>query len=250
MNDYPLCVPAGFIKLYQSGVLFENQMKIAEKLIFDNRMELAWSALGKRASQFGVDVIFFQLLIIEIDELSKGPANWELLTQRERKSKVGKIASLAYSLAKEIEDTPFDEMLTEYINHKFCVDNALERALSEPAKKRFLWHVGEFCYLESQEYHSKEKSLGMSSAWASAGITAPPIYNMLIGLHEKAINFVDKPVIKRKLNPQKNHFVKKLSGFFLSHFGLKLHEITSTISSVFLDEDVTVDDVVSITKER
>lgn len=249
MNDYPNYIPSEFVRYYEFEFTSDFEKQIIEKLIFDERMAFIWSALEKRANEMTVPYFFYQSLVLNISFFVDGPNDWELLTQKEKQSKVDKISKLSGQLALELKGSPFDEMITQYSNHEFYINWFMKHCRDEGAKKRVDAHLHRFFELKNRHYVQKDgEDISFSSVWMVAGVSAPSLSSVMQDLEYKAKEYKASSVLKRKVNPQKSYFVRKLSGFFYEYFGQKLYNITATISSVFLDEDITQDEVISIMK--
>ncbi|WP_407300841.1 hypothetical protein [Raoultella ornithinolytica] len=249
MKEYPSYVPVEFIMYYNFEFISETEKPIARKMIFDERMAFIWSALGKRASEVSIPLFFYQSLVLSISSFVDGPNNWELLTQKEKQNKIKKILNLSEQLSNELIGSPLDEMVTDYFNDKFYIDWFLKNSTDENAKKRVGYYLDKYFHLEGRVYIiNGGVDFDFSSVWMAAGISAPSLSGVLQDLHIKSKEFNISSIIKRKTNPKKSYFIRSLAGFFEQCFGQKLYGITATLSSVFLEEDVTQEDVVSITK--
>lgn len=249
MSEYPSYVPVEFIRYYEFELTSDFEKGVIEKLIFDERMSFIWSALTKRANEMRIPYFFYQSLVINISFFIDGPNDWELLTHKEKKQKIEKISNLAKLLSSELEGTPLDTAATEYSNHEYYIDCFLKHSNDAFAKKRMNAHLAKFFELKNGEYCKKDNvDIDFSSVWMVAGVKAPRTSVLLNELNIKADEYEVVSVIKRKTNPKKSYFIRRLAAFFDECFEQKLYNITATISSVFLDEEVTQEDVVSITK--
>lgn len=248
MHNYPECVPSEFVYFYESEFLFGKGREIAHCMIFDERFLSSWSALGKRANEWRIPFFFYQSLVLTIESALNGPSGWDLLTQKEKENKIDKIKNLARSLSDEINGTPLDEPATEYFNHKYYLNRFKNNSNDEMAINRMNYHLDKFCEEGEFSFKSKDDSLGVSGAWSFVGVDAPHLSVILDDLYGKAKVFECSSIIKRKTNPRKSFFVRKISAFFEDSFGLKLYALTAAISSVFLDEDITQEEVISITR--
>ncbi|EPR3506483.1 hypothetical protein QZQ41_22765 [Serratia marcescens] len=249
MSNYPEYVPEDFIRYFEFEFIRKEEKAAASKMIFDDRMAFVWSALSKRANECTIPFFFYQSLVMHIVEISKGPSEWDLLTQKEKESKVSRIAKLSRMLSEEIDGTPLDDALTEYFNHKFYIEWFKSHNKDEISINRMNHYLDEFCKKTERGYiRGDNLGIGVSSAWNAVGVNGPHISSMLIDLHVNAIEFETSSIIKRKVNPKKSFFVRQLSAFFEELFNLKLYELTANLSSLFLDEEVTLEEVKSITK--
>ncbi|BCZ43649.1 TPA: hypothetical protein K8N54_004033 [Serratia marcescens] len=249
MSNYPEYVPEDFIRYFEFEFISSEEKEVASKIIFDERMAFSWSALDKRANECKVPYFFYQSLVMTISEALKGPSDWDLLTHKEKEAKVQKISRLASQLSKEIEGTPLDGLITEYFNHEFYINWFKEHNQDELSHKRMDFHLERFCEKQGKFYISKdEQCLGVSSAWSAVGLASPSVGSMLNELHLKSDEFESISIIKRKSNPKKSFFVRRISAFFEESFGSKLYALTASIASLFLEEELTQEDVVSITK--
>lgn len=249
MNNYPNYIPSELIRYYEFELTSDIEKTIIEKLIFDERMAFIWSALEKRANEMTVPYFFYQSLVLNISFFVEGPNDWELLTHKEKKQKIEKISNLSRLLSRELEGTPLDTATTEYSNNKYYIDWFLNHSNDDFAKRRMNTHLDKFFELKNREYCKKDNvDIDFSSVWMVAGVSAPRTSVLLNELHIKADGYEVISVIKRKTNPKKSYFIRRLAAFFDKCFEQKLYNITAAISSVFLDEEVTQEDVVSITK--
>lgn len=249
MSEYPSYVPVEFIRYYEFELTSDVEKMIIDKLIFDEKMAFIWSALTKRANEMKIPYFFYQSLVINISFFIDGPNDWELLTHKEKKQKIDKISNLSKLLSSELEGTPLDTATTEYSNNKFYIDWFLKHNNDDIAKKRVSTHLAKFFELKDSEYCKKDNvDIDFSSVWTMAGVSAPRTSGLLKELHIKADGYEVISVIKRKTNPKKSYFIRRLAAFFDECFEQKLYNITAAISSVFLDEEVTQEDVISITK--
>lgn len=249
MIVYPDYVPVELIRYYEFELTSDMEKPIIEKLIFDERMAFIWAALTKRANEMEIPYFFYQSLVINISFFIDGPNDWELLTHKEKKQKIEKISTLSKLLSNELEGTPLDTATTEYSNNKSYIDWFMKHSNDDFAKKRVNTHLAKFFELKDSEYCKKNNvDIDFSSVWMMAGVSAPRTSVLLKELHIKADSYEVISVIKRKTNPKKSYFIRRLAAFFDECFEQKLYNITATISSVFLDEEVTQEDVVSITK--
>lgn len=249
MNNYPEYVPDEFIRYYEFELISSEEKIAANKMIFDARMAFVWSALSKRANECKIPYFFYQSLIMNIVEISKGPSEWDLLTQKEKELKVNRISKLSRQLSEEIDGTPLDDALTEYFNHKHYIEWFKSHNKDEMSINRMNYHLDKFCKETKHGYvGGNYPGVSVASAWMAAGVNGPHISSMLIELHSNAAEFEISSIIKRKANPKKSFFVRRLSSFFEESFNLKLYALTANLSSLFLDEEVTQEEVISITK--
>ncbi|HGF8956751.1 TPA: hypothetical protein ACJCW2_001174 [Yersinia enterocolitica] len=249
MSDYPDNVHRDLIDLYESDLLFGKQKDIAEKLIFDERMRFSWGAFSKRINECGRPFFFLHGMILSIEDFLTGPSAWDLLTQKEKEEKVNRISKLSSQLADEIMGTPLDVNVTEYFNHKFYLEWFKEHNKDEMAISRMNYFLDKFCKIDDAYYKKGDGlDLGVASAWHAVGVNGPNMSGIFTDLHTNAVKFKSVSIIKRKANPNKSFFVRKLSAFFEASFNLKLYELTAAISSVFLDEDISREEVTSMTR--
>ncbi|HGK4589860.1 TPA: hypothetical protein ACJ2UD_003452 [Yersinia enterocolitica] len=249
MSNYPDNVHRDLINLYESELLLGKQKDIAKKLIFDERMRFSWGALSKRINECERPFFFLHGMILSIEEFLAGPSAWDLLTQKEKEEKINRISKLSSQLADEINGTPLDVTLTEYFNHKFYFDWFKEHSRDEIAVNRMNYYLDTHCGKNDNYYVNGDNiGIGVASAWHAAGVCGPSVSYMLTDLHTNAEAFEAVSIIKRKANPNRSFFVRKLSAFFETSFNLKLYELTATISSVFLEEDISGEEVTSMTR--
>lgn len=251
MNNYPDYVHDEMIRYYESELINIGECKdIAGKLIFDERMSFVWSALSKRANSKEMPYFFFASLTGKIELLNKGPCEWDLITHKNKIAKLKRISELSRLLSLEIEDTPIDSSVTSFINHEFYFRMFHDKWEGNGRLKMMDYTLEKYCSEKNGTYFDKaENDLGISNVWNSVGVNGPHMSSALDSLSKKAAEYIPISVIKRKSeNPEKTYFVRSLSEFFKDFFGESLYNITAVISSIFLDEEIDIEAVVSITK--
>lgn len=228
--------------------VWDRQISVKEvmyKMMSDERMETVWPALRKRAEECSVPSLFYIALSTEISTIYPGPDDWSLLTPNEKKRKLDKISKLALALCKEIANTPLDKNVMDYASHKFYFDNFKLHCTDEKMKEKVDFNLSKFCRLENGHYVSIQDNLEnvVGNAWGDLGITAPPVSSLLQSIYSKVGNTTYDSVIKRKSQVKRAFFIRRLSSFFHESFGMPLYNITAAISSVFLDEEISIDEV-------
>lgn len=276
MTDYPEYIDEKIIDWYESEVIMDfkipvpstdkkeldaaglfldsnewedilSERDVVYKMIFDERMCFIWPSLSKRANECRIPYIFYQMLTGEIIEAIKGPSDWELLTQKQKEEKIERIKKLSFELNKEISNTPLDLSIMNFASHKFYFDRFNNICKSEMLKNKIDHYLDKYCYYENSHFTPKEGYEGaIGWAWMSVGVTSPSIGSFLQDLNEKANSFKCESILKRKNQIRRTFFVRKISSFFFETFGTPLHNITATLSSVFLDEDITIEEVRSM----
>ncbi|MFN1148237.1 hypothetical protein [Serratia liquefaciens] len=219
--------------------------EVMRRMIFDDRMSIAWPALKKRAEECTSPILFYITLCTEISLIYPGPDDWSLLTPNEKTQKLDKINKLALALCKEISNTPLDKNIMDYANHKFYFDTFKERCSSEKEKEKIDFNLSRFCKLENNHYipaHSNLENV-VSNAWAAVGITAPTVSSLLQDIFIKSASTTYDSVIRRKNQVKRAFFIRKLGIFFQEAFDKPLYNITAAISSVFLDEEISIEEV-------
>ncbi|ELI7901844.1 TPA: hypothetical protein RZL14_002825 [Yersinia enterocolitica] len=249
MSDYPKYVPDEFIRYYEFDLIQDMEKEVANKMIFDEKMYFAWGVLSSRANECRIPYFFYQSLVYTIIEISKGPSGWDLLTQKEKETKIKRISNLSSQLSEEINGTPLDVTLTEYFNHKFYFDWFKEHNRDEIAVNRMNYYLDTHCGKNDNYYVNGDNiGIGVASAWHAVGVSGPSVSDMLTDLHTNAKAFESVSILKRKVNPNRSFFVRRLSSFFEESFNLKLYGLTAIISSVFLEEDISQEEVISMTR--
>ncbi|CAM7707258.1 Uncharacterised protein [Klebsiella oxytoca] len=233
--------------IFDSNV-WDKQISVKEvmyKMMSDERMETVWPALKKRAEECSVPSLFYIALSTEISTIYPGPDDWSLLTPNEKKRKLDKISKLALALCQEIANTPLDRNVMDYASHKFYFDNFRRHCTDEKMKEKVDFNLSKFCKLESGHYVSAQDNLEnvVGNAWGDLGVTAPSVSSLLQSVYSKAENTTYDSVIKRKSQVKRAFFIRRLSSFFQESFGMPLYNITAAISSVFLDEEISIDEV-------
>ncbi|NBM87615.1 hypothetical protein GWI73_15630 [Proteus sp. G2661] len=276
MKEYPEYVDDTIIKWYESDIISDFKMPIPDEnkddldkagcffdsnvwnetlsekevvqiLIFNDDMRFIWSSLSKRANEFRIPYVFYQSLTHEIIEAYTGPNNWELLTQKQKEEKMEKIKKLSFELCKEISNTPLDLSVMNFANYSFFFERFNMIAKSDVQKNRLDHHLDKYCEIKNSQYIPKTGYDGaIGWAWTSVGVTSPSIGSVLQTLSEKADSFKCESILKRKNQVRRAFFIRKLSKFFMETFGTPLHNITATISGVFLKEDISIEEVRSI----
>lgn len=274
MKSYPDYVDREAIDLYESGYLPDFKMPVPENdkneldsngnvlnanawnkqisakevmhaMIFDERMSPIWSALKKRAGEYSSSFMFYISLCMEISIIYPGPDDWSLLTPSEKGKKLNKINKLALELCKEIANTPLDTDVMDYANHKLYFDRFKRNCLSEKTKNSVDFGLKLYCKFDGNCYlpvsDSVENAVG--NVWSSVGVSAPSVSSLLQDIFYKTRDASYNSVIKRKSQVRRAYFIRKLSTFFKSGFDSPLYVITAAISSVFLDEDITTEEV-------
>jgi len=193
---------------------------------------------------------FFASLTGTIELLNKGPCEWDLTTHRNKIAKLKRISKLSRLLSLEIEGTPLDTSVTSYMNHGFFVRRFQEKWEGADRLKMMDYTLDKYCSEINGTYVDKNDSvLGISNVWNSVGVNGPHLSSVLDSLSQKAAEYNPTSVIKRKGdNPEKTYFVRSLSEFFKDFFGESLYNITAVISSIFLNIEIDIETVVSITK--
>lgn len=251
MNNYPDYVHDEMIRYYESELINIGECKdIAGKLIFDERMSFVWSALSKRANSKEMPYFFFASLTEKIELLNKGPCEWDLITHRNKMAKLKRISELSRLLSLEIEGTPVDISVTSFMNHRVFVRSFQDKWEGNDRLKMMNFTLEKYCSEGNGFYFDKtENDLGISNVWSSVGVNGPHVSSVLDSLSRKAAEYSPASVIKRKGdNPEKTYFVRSLSDFFKDFFGESLYNITAVISSIFLNIEIDIETVVSITK--
>ncbi|EAA6030685.1 hypothetical protein E0508_06190 [Salmonella enterica subsp. enterica serovar Kingston] len=274
MKNYPDYVDKEVIDLYESGLLPDfkipapdddkdaldrtgcvlnsnawneqiSAQEVMHKMIFDERMSPVWSALKKRAGECSSSSMFYISLCMEISIIYPGPDDWSLLTPSEKGKKLNKINKLALELCKEIANTPLDNDVMNYANHKLYFDTFKRRCLSEKTKKDIDFNLSLFCKLDNNCYVPIRGDLEnvVGNVWSNVGVSAPSVSSLLQDIFYKTRDASYDSVIKRKNQVRRSYFIRKLSMFFQGGFDLPLYVITAAISSVFLDEDITTEEV-------
>ncbi|CBJ79848.1 hypothetical protein XBJ2_310010 [Xenorhabdus bovienii str. Jollieti] len=224
-----------------------SEKDVAYKLIFDEKMIFIWSALSNRANECRNPYMFYQSLTDEIISAIKGPSDWDLLTQKQKEEKTEKIKKLSFELNKEISNTPLDVSIMNYASHESYFQRFKRMHNSEKSNNMLDHHLEKYCFYKNSHFLPKyghEGAIGW--AWNSVGVTSPSISSFLQDLNEQANSFKCESILKRKNQIKRTFFVRKISAFFSDNFGTPLHNITATISSVFLDEDITIEEVRSM----
>ncbi|EBB0695621.1 TPA: hypothetical protein G8N62_002186 [Salmonella enterica] len=274
MNNYPDYVDKEAIDLYESGLLPDfkipapdddkddldstgcvlnsnawneqiSAQEVMHEMIFDERMSPVWSALKKRAGECPSPFMFYVSLCTEISIIFPGPDDWSLLTPSEKKKKLNKINKLALELCKEIANTPLDNDVMNYTNHKLYFDRFKRHCLSENTKKELDFNLNFLCKLDNNCYVPIRGDLenAVGNVWSNVGVTAPSVSSLLQDIFYKTRDVSYDSVIKRKSQVRRAYFIRKLSMLFQSGFDSPLYVITAAISSVFLDEDITTEEV-------
>lgn len=273
MNIYPSYVDSFAIELYESklltdttvnppkeskeeldklGVIFDSRLwneqisleEVLKILIFDSRMELVWPALTKRASDMQCPDAFYFSLCAEIHEIYAGPMDWDLLTHVEKVQKMEKINKLAMQLAIEVANTPLDLNVMNYADHRFYFD-VLKGKLPENSARYIDNALNAFCIFDGNTYKPKTDHVdhAVGTVWSLAGVQAPPLSSLLQDVSTRAKNIECESVIKRKHKVRRSYFIRKLNSFFIRAFDSSLYNINASISSIFLNEEITVDEV-------
>lgn len=219
--------------------------EVMHKMISDVRMETVWPALKKRAEECSAPSIFYITLSTEISTIYQGPDDWSLLTPNEKERKLDKISKLALALCKEISNTPLDRNVMDYASHKFYFDNFKRHCVDERVKDKINFSLSNFCKLDNNHYVPVQDNLEnvIGNAWGDVGVTAPTVSSLLQDIYYKSKNTSYDSVIKRKSQVKRSFFIRRLSSFFQESFGTPLYNITAAISSVFLDEEISIDEV-------
>lgn len=226
-----------------------SEKDIIHKMIFNNKMRIIWPALTKRASECQLPTIFYKRLAAEINEAYIGPSDWELLTQKQKEDKIEKIKKLSFELCKEISNTPLDLSVMNFANHKSFFERFKLIANNKIQNENINYYLDKFCMRVNDNYIPKNNNdAAVGWAWASVGVTSPSIGSVLLDINERTKNFECDSILKRKNQIMKVFFIRKISMFFLDIFETPLHNITAVISGVFLDEDISIDEVRSITR--
>lgn len=226
-----------------------SEKDIIHKMIFNHKMRIIWPALNKRASECQSPTIFYKRLAAEINEAYIGPSDWELLTQKQKEDKIEKIKKLSFELCKEISNTPLDLSVMNFANHKSFFERFKLIANNKIQNENINYYLDKFCMRVNDNYIPKNNNdAAVGWAWASVGVTSPSVGSVLLDINERAKNFECDSILKRKNQIMKVFFIRKISMFFLDVFETPLHNITAVISGVFLDEDISIDEVRSITR--
>lgn len=274
MSEYLSQVDEVAIKLYEANILPDDKLKPPEqskqeldamgcvlnsnywnetisckevlyKMMSDVRMEVAWTALKKRAREYTVPPLFYIELCIEISKYYSGPDDWSLLTPKEKKQKMDKVSKLALALCKEIANTPLDIDVMGYVNDKYYFDYFKMRCHNKEIRDEIDFGLNLYCKLQDRVYVSAQDDIddAVGLVWSGVGVRAPDVKSLLQDIHYKAKSVTYDSVIKRKSQIKRAFFIRKLSSFFQKKFGTPLHNITAAISSVFLDEEISIEEV-------
>ncbi|SPW33724.1 Uncharacterised protein [Edwardsiella tarda] len=224
--------------------------EVLHKMINDARMSLVWPALKKRAEECPVPSMFYIALCTEIAIIYPGPDDWSLLTPNEKKRKLDKINKLSLALCQEIANTPLDRGLMDYASHKNYFDNFKQRCTDEKTIKKIDFSLSNFCKLENNHYIPVQNNFEnvVGNAWADIGVTAPSVSSLLQDIYLRTGCTTYESVIKRKGMVKRAFFIRKLTSFFQHSFDTPLYNITAAISSIFLDEEISIDEVRSTTR--
>lgn len=245
MNKYPDYVPCEFISAYHSEFLREDEKTIAQELIFNENMTAIWKPLSQRALQAGHVEWFYISLISAISSCVSGPSEWDLLTPKNKDKKAEKVSSLCKKLSNALNGTPLDKRITSYINDYGSLYSAilLNKAITDDEKE-----IIERNFIDDGECTRLDKNIDISYLWHAIGINGDLISEVLdrISVEAESSNF--ESIIKRKTDVNKVFFVRGLSSFFNKRTGMSLYNITAVISSIFLNEEITQEQVISITK--
>lgn len=220
--------------------------EVMQKIIFDERMSAIWLALKKRASDWHSPSMFYVSLCMKISEIYPGPDDWSLLTPSQKNSKLEKISRLALELCKEIANTPLDNSVMDYANHKYYFDSFKDRCRSEFLKEKMDFSLTKFCKLIGDSYYvpSQDDFKGaISGTWSDVGVYAPAVSSLLQNVSCKAKEINADSVLKRKSQIKRAYFIRKLTAFFQEAFNTPLYNINAVICSVFLDEEITIEEV-------
>ncbi|MBF7996659.1 hypothetical protein [Rahnella laticis] len=239
-------------ELDDHGVFFDSSMwneqisikDVMGRLIFDERMAHIWPAITKRGNDFRVPTAFYFSLCSEIAEIFSGPDDWSLLTPNEKTEKLERITKLALALSSEIANTPLDSSVMGYVNQEFYF-NYFKSKSDEEKNRKIDYALDIFCQLEDKHYKSKENLdvNGVVDVWSVAGVAGPSVSSLLQDVYIKAKEVKYDSVLKRKNKIKRAYFIRRLTAFFQKHFGSQLYNITAAISSVFLEEEITIEEV-------
>ncbi|EOI1480855.1 MULTISPECIES: hypothetical protein [Proteus] len=275
MKEYPEYVDNTIIKWYESDIISDFKMPIPDEnkddldkagcffdsnvwnetlsekevvqtLIFNDDMRFIWSSLSKRANEFRIPYIFYYILTHKIIDAYSGPNDWELLTQKQKEEKMAKIKKLSFELCKEISNTPLDLSVMSFANYKSFFER-FNMIVKNDIQKNLECFLNRYCEIKNSHYIPKngdDRVIG--AAWAGVGVMSPSIGSVLQTLSEKADSFKCESILKRKNQVRRVFFIRKLSMFFTETFGTPLHNITATISGVFLKEDISIEEVRSV----
>ncbi len=83
----------------------------------------------------------------------------------------------------------------------------------------------------------------MSSFWTRYGVPPVEMSSALQDLFRESANYKPVSIIKRKNDVMSVYMVRKVSAFFLKYFDSPLYNITAAISSVMLNEEITLEEV-------
>lgn len=239
-------------ELDRHGVFFDSSMwneqisikDVMGRLIFDERMAHIWPALIKRVNDFRVPAAFYFSLCSEVADIFAGPDDWSLLTPNEKTEKLERISKLAFTLSSEIANTPLDSSIMGYVNQEFYF-NYFKSKSDEEKNKKIDYALEIFCQLEDKHYKNKENLdvNGVVDVWSVAGVAGPSVSSLLQDVYIRAKEIKYDSVLKRKNKIKRAYFIRRLTEFFKKHFGSPLYNITAAISSVFLDEEITIEEV-------
>lgn len=226
------------IKNWREGL---SQKECLEKLMHDKRMEKVWSPLSRHFKKYTPQTPLFLEFFNELSEASKGPSDWDSLTQKEKELKVSKISKLAKELYFEMANTPLDKNVTHYMRYYGYFDRFISE-LDEEKKLLAKNELSNFFELKGHFYQDSEQH-EVSSFWTRYGVPPVEMSSALQDLFRESANYKPFSIIKRKNDVMSVYMVRKVSAFFLKYFDSPLYNITAAISSVMLNEEITLEEV-------
>lgn len=218
--------------------------EVLRKLITDERMIGVWSKLKDRAAEALLPINFYINFSIHISNLYKGPSDWDLLTPTEKDKKIERIGKLALELCQQIANTPLDHSVMEFENHESYF-NLFKKHCSERNEHDVNSVLNTSFVNSNGEFFPKTDNYGytITDLWCHVGVHAPSISSVLQSIYYKSNSEKYDSILKRKAQIRRTYFIRSVSEYFKWFFGLPLHEITAAISSVFLDDEITVEHV-------
>lgn len=246
MSKYPEHAPQVFIDYLESQVVIDKPVAngeispkaLCELFIFDSRMQKIAKPLGKRFEEKGGDIIGVLSFLLLVSKASGGPSSWQGMTPKEQSNKIVKIKKMAVDLLEEIKGTPMDYTFINLVKREKTKDyfnNALKLLIREMRQK---------------ESHSEKVTKGIDdSFYTIAALSNAEVSDILLSLSQMEPSPDEGNAIKRRVNVKRLFFIREVAGYFKRNFGSYLYNITSVISSVVLNEQITIEDVRSATKK-
>ncbi|MDE9589141.1 hypothetical protein [Xenorhabdus bovienii] len=248
MRDYPEYVDSAIIKLYESEDKLLRHKKIIKKLIFDEKMESIWSALKKRVTGDETERKYFYMSLAGVIYCYlHGPNEWTLLTEKQKEKKINKISNGIGMLMKEIKGTDLDFYLMQIFKKEEDIEHYIMKNGIEHKKDEIDFFWGNYKSLPDEERkNSINDTLFIAGLWDELGVKPVNVSEFLERLKKEIDLYEIKQIIKKKTNPHKTYFIRSLSGYFNGTLETPLYNITATISSVFLEEDISIEEARSI----